>query len=229
MNSNVYIKSYSNGLKVFLNETCDYEEIVSEVTSKFSESKGFFMGGKIAISFEGRKLNHDQELELVKIMEETADMRILYIISKDEEEDENFLKAVLRPVPGPMDDSCFAKFYFGDVKKHDKLECDNGLIIIGDVEPGAEVIAKGSIIVLGGIYGTITATPKTENEKIFISCYDASPESITLDGIMYLQKEASKWLIKPKMNAKVFYVDGDIVRLEQISKDTLMKFYKKMM
>lgn len=228
MNSNVYIKSYSNGLKVFLNSECSFEEIADEVRNKFSESKGFFMGGKIAISFEGRKLSHEEEINLVKIMEDAADMRILYIISKDDESDENFLKAVMRPVPGPLDDSVFAKFSFGNVKKRDRIECDNGLIIIGDVEPGAVVTAKGSIIVIGGIYGSVSVIESDSDNKAFIACFDASPEKIEINGIEYSQKEASHWLIKPKMNSKVFFLEDASVKMELINKDTLNKLYKSL-
>ncbi len=226
MNSNVYIKSYSNGLKVFLNSECGFDVIADEVRSKFSESKGFFMGGKIAISFEGRKLTHEEEISLVKIMEDAADMRILYIISKDDESDENFLKVVMRPVPGPLDDSIFAKFAFGNVKKRDRIECDNGLIIIGDIEPGAVVSAKGSIIVIGGIYGSVSIIDSDSDNKSFIACYDASPEKIEICGHEYSQKEASHWLIKPKMNSKIFYLEDNTVKMELINKDTLNKLYK---
>lgn len=226
MNSNVYMKSYANGLKVFLDETCSFEDIIKETGEKFLESKNFFKGGKIAISFEGRKLSSEEERELTNVIEQSAEMTILYILGKDEENNRNFLKAVERPVPGPLDDSEFGKFYYGNLKKNMIIESEHSVIVVGDVEPGAKIVAKGNVIILGGLYGSVILTGGEEASDYFIAAFDVSAENIIIGDYSYFSKEKPKWVVKPKMVSKIAYVTDNQVVLANISKETINELLK---
>lgn len=226
MNSNVYIKSYANGLKVFLDENCSFEEILKEAKEKFVESKNFFKGGKIAISFEGRMLSFDEEKSLTTVIEESAEMTILYILGKDDYNNRTFLKAVERPVPGPLDDSVFGKFYYGNLKKNMIIESDHSVIVVGDVEPGATIVANGNVIVLGGLYGSVILTGGEEASDYFLAAFDVSAEKIMIGDYSYFSKEKPKWVVKPKMVSKIAYVSNNQVVLENVSKESMNELLK---
>ncbi|MBP5152172.1 MAG: septum site-determining protein MinC, partial [Lachnospiraceae bacterium] len=72
MSSLVVIKSISNGLKVFLDKNADFDSICRELSTKISESRGFFKGAKIAVSFEERTISFEEEKRLIDAMEEAG-------------------------------------------------------------------------------------------------------------------------------------------------------------
>ena len=49
------------------------------------------------------------------------------------------------------------QFYRGTLKRGDCLESEASIVIIGNVDHGARVTAKGNVIVLGELKGTVTA------------------------------------------------------------------------
>ena len=219
MSSFVTIKSFSNGLKVFLDESCAFEEIEKEIKDKFEKSHDFFKGGKIAISFEGRNLTDKEERILTKIMEEAADLTILYVIGKDDETNQSFAKAVERPLTREND--CFDRIYSGSVKQFERLETKGNIVVLGDVEPGATIITDGNIIILGGLYGSAIINAKKDIDKLFIAANDVSAEKIQIGLFDYYSKEKSKWVVKPKMVPKIAFISQSQVVLEPISKSSL--------
>ena len=96
MKSNVMIKSFSNGLKVFLDKDADLETLVKEISTKFIESRGFFKGSRIAITFEGRVLSSEEEKLLIETMETAGYMTVLYVLGTDTETNESVARVVSR-------------------------------------------------------------------------------------------------------------------------------------
>lgn len=56
------------------------------------------------------------------------------------------------------DDDANAKVVFGTVRSGQRVETPFSLVIVGDVNPGADLIAGGDIIVLGSLRGTAHAS-----------------------------------------------------------------------
>ena len=57
MKDAVVIKSYHNGISLLLNSEISFEDLLSELAFKFTESKAFFGDARMALSIEGRTLN----------------------------------------------------------------------------------------------------------------------------------------------------------------------------
>lgn len=221
--ANVVIKSYQNGLKIFLDENASFDDILKEINDKFEESKKFFKNSKIAVSFEGRSLSKEEEIALVSAMENSGELNIVYIIGKDVETNEYFQKALEHAIQGEDNAASFGKLYCNSLRKGEHLEAESGVIILGDVEPGASICANGSIIILGGLYGSAVCTVKENEDKFFIAAMDVSCERLKIGSKKYFSLEKSKWLIKPKMQGKIAYINNNEILLENISSDTLKK------
>ncbi len=221
--SNVIIKSYQNGLKIFLDEEASFSDILKEITDKFVESKKFFKNSKIAVSFEGRSLSKEEEIALVSAMEKGGELNIVYIIGKDIETNEYYQKALEHAIQGEDNAASFGKLYCNSLKKGEHLETESGVVILGDVEPGASIYANGSIVILGGLYGTAVCTVSNNEDRYFIAAMDVSCERLKIGSKKYFSLEKSKWLIKPKMQGKIAYIKDNEVLLDNISSDTLKK------
>ncbi|MCR5117938.1 MAG: septum site-determining protein MinC [Lachnospiraceae bacterium] len=211
MNSNVIIKSLQNGIKIILSPDCPFDVITKEVAEKFKESAGFFKGGKICVSFSGRSLSELEENMLIDLIEVNGQLTILYVISETEGENTAIAKALSKLKIDDEDTKGFGTVYKGDIHNGEHLKFDCGVVILGEIQPGGLISAKGNVIVLGGLYGSINIETNKENELYFISALEFSPERIRIDDARYYSKDKPKWSIKPKYQAKIaYYKDGEI-------------------
>lgn len=57
----------------------------------------------------------------------------------------------------PDPDECVTKYYRGTLRSGRLVSYDGNVVVVGDVNPGAEVEATGSVIVLGAVKGIVHA------------------------------------------------------------------------
>lgn len=217
MNSNIMIKSYRGGLKIFLDSNCSFAELCDELKAKFTESAGFFGDSKLSVSFEGRALNTNEEKTLIAIMENASGIHVLYVIGIDEQTHDSYAKAINSKITGDSYND-FGKIYPGSLKKGDFIKADNSIVIAGDVEPGSMLTAKGSVIILGGLYGGVNIEVENSvTEKCFVYANDFLPDKLCIGDYSYFSKEKSKWVVRPKMVPKMAYVRNSQVTVEPVS------------
>lgn len=223
MNSHVVIKSIPNGLKLQLDSNCDFAQLIEEVGTKFRESGNFFKGSRLAVFFVGRALTDVEEKTLVETMEKNGDFSVLYIIGS-EDSDRPVSKAVLKETKSPEEINGFGKVYRGNIRHGETVEFPYGVIIMGDVEPNAHVKANGNVIVMGGLYGSISIQ-SNENAGFYITALEFSPERIKIGELRYYSNEKSKWSIRPKYQPKIAYVKDNEVLVDIINQDTYRKIF----
>ncbi len=223
MNNFVYIKSFSNGLKIILDDKCEFKELLEDCKEKFSESKKFFKGSHLAVSFEGRSLSESEESMLVNTIEVFGEFTILYIVGNNEKEEQFFLKAVNSTGKNTNKISDLGKIYYGNLKKGETLETPSSIVILGDVEPGAVLKSNGNIVILGGLYGSAYCINPKDYKKCFITANDMSAEGIYMGDIKFISKEKPKWVVRPKMTSKIAYFKDGNVCVEPIGKNVIEK------
>ena len=68
------------------------------------------------------------------------------------------------------------KFYKASLRSGQKIEFEGSVVIIGDVNDGAEVIAEDNIVVLGALRGMAHAGAKGNNEAVIAARIIDSPQ-----------------------------------------------------
>ena len=68
------------------------------------------------------------------------------------------------------------KFYKGSIRSGQKMEFEGSIVIIGDVNDGAEVIAEDNIAVLGNLRGMAHAGAKGNEKAIIAASIINSPQ-----------------------------------------------------
>ena len=64
-------------------------------------------------------------------------------------------------------------FYRGTLRSGQTLEAEDSLVIVGDVNPGAKVIAGGNIVIIGTLYGSVIAGSKNKTDAFVMAlCMD---------------------------------------------------------
>lgn len=222
MTNAVIIKSFQNGLSVYLDETLEFQTLLEEVAYKFKESEHFFSGAKLALSLEGRSLSTEEERSIVDAIVKSSHLNIVCLVGKNEETNQLFLRAIQQTSKGD-DAANDGQFYRGTLKNGQMLETEKSIIVLGDVNPGASIISNKDIIILGGLYGEAYAGGCGE-EGHFVVALEMSPEKLKIGDFKYKSTEKSKWSIRPKVQPKITYVKNNRVITEPLTKELLNEF-----
>lgn len=221
MKNPVIIKSFPNGLSIFLDSELPFSQLLNEIAVKFSESANFFKDAHMVLSFEGRALSDQEERQIVDTISANSRLNIVCIMGKDEETDRNFIKALQKLSFHQEVMENAGQFYKGTLKDGQILETENSIIVLGDVYPGACIISSKDIVVLGGLYGQAYAGGNGEDGH-FVVALEMSPEKLKIGDFKYKTSEKqSKWSIKPKIQPKIAYVKDARVYIEPITKELL--------
>lgn len=220
MNHNVVIKAYNGGIVVVLDKTLGFEELKLDIAAKFKESSKFFNNAQMAISFEGRVLTDEEKFEILGIISDNSELQIVCIVEDDPEKDKQFEKSINEKL---MDlNTNTGQFYKGNLRSGQVLELETSVIIIGDVNPGARVVSKGNIIVLGALKGNAFAGA-AGNEKSFVVALDMMPVQIRIADVIARSPDKP---VKPAVKeTKIAFVEDGNIYIEPLNKDILGDIY----
>ena len=178
MNSQpVVIKSSKNGINLVLDNKLPFEELLEEIKKKFIDSEKFFKDAHIAISFEGRDLSQEEQFEIIQTIQEYTSITIICILDHDELMDEVMQRRIgtYKEEHSPQT----GQFYKGTLRSGQQLESQTSLVVLGDVNPGAKVIAKGNIVVLGALKG-IAYAGADGDDRCFVAALEMDPVQIKI-------------------------------------------------
>ncbi len=215
MKQNVVIKSLPNGIRVGLDPSALFDTICEEVKQKFSECAAFFKDARVAISFDGRKLTTEEELKLVNIICEVSDITPICVVEKDYNENRIYARS-LEMTLSELDHQCV--LHVGNIKDGAHNKWEKGVVILGDVFPGCTVEAKGSIIVIGGLYGEAYAGTDWKDDR-FVIANDMSPQFLAIGRLQFRPEKKSKWPILSKATPHIAYIENGAVVSTEINKE----------
>lgn len=223
MRDAVIIKSFPNGISLYLNEELPFEKLLEEIGYKFAEAKSFFGAATMALSIEGRQVTSMEEIQILDAIHKNSDLYIICIVSRDEEANKNYIKALAhmeKKLAGEAD----GQFFRGDLKNREVLETENSIIVLGDIHPGSAVISARNIIILGGLYGEAYAGGNGR-EGAYIAALEMEPERIKIGDFKYKPStKKTKWGIQSRVRPKIAYVKNDRIIFEAFTKDFLSAF-----
>lgn len=221
MKNSVIIKSFPNGLSLYLDNEMPFGALLDEIALKFKESAHFFKDATMGISFEGRVLAPEEERMILDVISANSSLNIVCIIGKDDETNQNYVRALQQLIFRQEEMENAGQFYKGTLKDGQILETENSIIILGDVYPGACIISKKDIVILGGLYGQAYAGGSGLDGH-FVVALEMSPEKLKIGEFKYKTSEKqSKWSIKPKVQPKIAYAKDGRVIMETITKELL--------
>jgi len=168
MSQAVKIKSNGEDIHILMDENADFETIADALRKKVSERKHFFEGATAKVAFKGRDLSSHNQQRLLDIITTETTMKVTLI--------DNITppppKLVAIPVPPPKPKpisiappnisyvTSDTAYYNGGLRSGQSIRFEGSVVIIGDVNPGSEVVADGNIVVLGALKGMAHAGQK---------------------------------------------------------------------
>lgn len=213
--NSVIIKSNPYGLILILDPDIPFEELLSDVGEKFRQSANFFKNAQMAITFRGRVLTRTQERQLVYAINENSKIHIICLVDEQQEAEEYYKEAVTRALEMNEEDS--GQFYRGTLRSGQVLETDKSVVILGDVNPGAQVISRGNVVILGCCMGNVYAGA-SGNSKCFAAALIMKPKQVriadkTARSAITKRVDTGEYSIDPK----IVYIHEGHLTMEPLS------------
>lgn len=216
VNNSVIIKGNKYGIIVVLNPDISFDELKTQVAEKFRESSKFFENAKMAISFEGRTLSNEEQRDILDIIGQNTDMKIVCVIDNDPEKEELFKKTLEQKLMELENNT--GQFYKGILRSGTSLEFETSVVIIGDVNHGARVVSKGNIIILGSLKGNAFAGA-CGNTNSFVIALDMKPTQIRIADV--IARAPDKPVKDADKEPKIAFLEDGNIYIEPLSKSVL--------
>ncbi len=220
--SAVIIKSNPHGLILNLDAELPFEELCQAVSDKFRESAGFFKRASLALTFRGRALTNEQEARLVDEIVQSSGIHVICIVDESKETAERYKKAVVRALEQRREEE--GQFYRGTLRSGQVLETDSSVVVIGDVNPGAQIVSKGNIVILGCCMGNLYAGA-SGNAGCFAAALTMKPMQVRI-----ADKIARSAIVKKvdtgdyPIDPKIVYIKDGHLQIKAITNETLSDY-----
>lgn len=143
-----------------LNESAAQEQIVEGLKKKLTELKKLYKDEKTPIRVTGKILKNKEIDEIQELIKSKIDVEIEFDSPKGLGLS-NIKKTFEKEIA-----TSETKFHRGSLRSGQRLETEGSLVILGDVNSGAEVIASDNIVVLGALRGLAHAGAKGNKQAI---------------------------------------------------------------
>lgn len=187
-------------LKIAEHET--QEGILECLKKKLPELKNLYKEEKTPIFITGKVLKNKEIEEIREVIKQEIDVEIKFDSPKV-----LGLHGIKKTFAEEISSS-ETKFHRGSLRSGNKVEYEGSLVILGDVNAGAEVVAGDNVIVLGILRGVAHAGAKG-NKKAIIAAAQIEAPQIRIANVV---KEMEK---KDELQRKTYaYIEKEEIVME---------------
>lgn len=188
-NSLIQIKGLRDGLLVSLDDA-PWAEQLAALIAQVDAQPSFFQGARLALDVASQVLKVD---DLVSLRDQLSERGIsLWAVlseSPTTEKTSQLLGLATRiSKPRPEETRKFAVEDLGEetalflnrtLRSGTRIEFAGHVVVLGDVNPGAEILAEGNVIIWGRLRGTVHAGYKGNREAV-VCALDFSPMQLRI-------------------------------------------------
>jgi septum site-determining protein MinC len=217
----ISIKGIRQGLLVTLHQG-RWEYLLAELERRLTAQPSFFKGGRVSLDVGSLSLTED-DLRAVRNLLIRHDVSLHAVVSQDAQTEAaaQALGLVIdlgldrRPLPEPPPapaspgDSDVAILVQRTLRSGQTIRHRGHVTVIGDVNPGAEIIAGGHIVVWGKLRGTVHAGA-TGDEQAQVCALELAPTQLRIAGYITRSPEERRQKSTPEVAT---VRDGQIVAL----------------
>ena len=160
MKNCISINLRKNEILIKISDEAEQNEILYSLRKKLPELKKMYKNEKTPIKVTGKILKNKEIDEIQEFIKRYIDVEIDFDTPKS-----LGLSNIKRTFNKEIAIS-ETKFHRGSLRSGQKMETEGSLVIIGDVNSGAEVMASDNIVVLGALRGLAHAGAKGNKQAI---------------------------------------------------------------
>lgn len=213
--SNVTIKGIKNGILVELNPHEPWLEVTEELAAQIDAKSSFFTGSKITVDLADRPVPK-YELTSLKALLERRGLSIWSVMSNSQTTIDaahtldlktNVGNTVLStqekdltdlPVYDPEEKSMPGVMIRRTLRSGRTIHSEGHVVVVGDVNPGAKIIADGDIIIWGRLRGTVHAGANGD-EEVVVCALDMSPTQLRIASYIVTSPKEKRRNPKPEV------------------------------
>lgn len=187
-NISINLKKEQNIVKI--NEEASYEDVLKELKEKVLKLKTLYKDAKTPLYIVGKHFENEEMDEITAIIQDKIDVEVnfdspkdmgIHVIKNTFEEDLSISET---------------KYIRGAVRSGTRIEFEKSIVIIGDINGGAEVIAGGNIIVTGVLRGLAHAGAKGNKKAIIAARKMEAPQIRIANIVKEMEREEENIEIK---------------------------------
>lgn len=186
-----------------IDDNAPQRKIISELSKKLKDLKKMYQEERTPIKVTGKVLTNKELEEISQLIKKEIDVEVTFDTPTT-----LGLHSITRSYKRDVGKS-ETTFHRGSLRSGQKLEVEGSIVVIGDVNSGAEVIAADNIAVIGNLRGLAHAGAKGNKDAI-IATSNLDAVQIRISNIV---REIDREEEGAKEHAFV-YVDEDKIVIE---------------
>lgn len=188
----ISIKGIRHGLLVTM-QTGGWDSLLAELERRLETTPSFFKGGSVSLDVGEESLT-EEDLRAARDLLAQHDVALHAVVSTDEKTEEAAqglgliidLGLERRPPSEPSAEAVESEWSEAllcqkTLRSGQSIQHEGHVIVIGDVNPGAEIVAGGNILVWGRLRGTVHAGAMGD-EGAIVCALDMSPTQLRIAG-----------------------------------------------
>lgn len=208
----VAIKGVKEGLLVTVSESEEWQIIVNDLATRIDHQSAFFTGARITLDVGARPVRKD-ELGSLKAMLERRNMSLWSVMSESATSIDAAAALDLRAnltaaTPGaqnpdsapfnPEEDGTLGVMIRRTLRSGRTVHSQGHVVVFGDVNPGAEIIAAGDVIIWGRLRGNVHAGADGD-ESAVICALDMTPTQLRIAGYISIPPKDKRHKVRPEI------------------------------
>lgn len=177
MKNCINITLRKNEIIIKIAEEAEQKEIIASLKKKIPDLKRLYKDDKTPIYVTGKVLKNKEIEEIQKLIKGSIDVKLDFDSPKVL--GLHGIKKAFNKDVGTSE----TKFHRGSLRSGQRLEFEGSIVVIGDVNGGAEVIAGENIVILGALRGLAHAGAKG-NKQAIIAAESIEPPQIRISNIV---------------------------------------------
>lgn len=177
----ITLKSTKEGLEFWIKDANSYSEIKKELSNTLGANRDFYAGTHLPANFFGWEFTDLQKRELSAFL--NREYGIFHVNFSDDAApaEQPDSSAAIEAEGEPVAYHAGSLFLPRTIRSGQRIECQGDLVIVGDVNPGSELVATGNIAVFGKLRGLAHAGA-TGREDVMIVANYLVPQQIRIGG-----------------------------------------------
>ncbi len=191
-------------ISIKISDDASHDAVVAELNRKIPKLKDLYKDEKNPIRVEGKVLKIKEMEEIKKLITAKIDVKVSF-----ESPEELGLAGIKKVYERDVNENSETKLFRGSLRSGQKIEYEGSIVIIGDVNNGAEVIAVDNIIIVGTLRGLAHAGAKG-NKKAIIAADIIDTPQLRIANVV---KEIEKGELLAEM--RYAHISGDEIVIEE--------------
>lgn len=204
----IILKGSPKGISLSVDDT-DFDTGREELKEKLTQNKDFFKDAELSVYMTSNTLTEAEVFLLRETVQQVLEETTVCFIDSEP----RMIPQQHSPLEDLEADEGITKFCRKTIKRGETVEYAENLVVIGDVEAGAKVIAGGNVFVLGALYGSVHAGAGGRRDAAVVAM-KLMPERLMISDLSVKHKQSAIKRIFSNV-PEIAYVSKNAIKIEQ--------------